>query len=134
VAKAPNIKRLLLEDFPEQSDWIEKLILTINQLSVTIATALNRGLTLRDNLQVGYIELSIDLSQPTMLPLQVKHGLASVWGLQMVYAFCSSGDQTLIRDTSVVWEDLGDGRLLINALPGLTLGQKYNLRFLALPR
>lgn len=134
MAKAPNIKRLLVEDFPEQSDWIENLILPINQLSVTIATALNRGLTLRDNIQIGYIELSIDLSQPSLLPLQVKHGLTSVWGLQMVYAFCVSGDQSLIRDTSVVWEDLGDGRLLINALPGLTLGQRYNLRFLALPR
>jgi len=134
VAKAPNIKRLIVEDFPDQSEWIETLLMPINQLSVTLSTAFNRGLTLRDNLQVGQIELSVDMSMPSALPLKVKHGLPSVWGFQMVYAFCSSGDQSLIKDTSVVWEDLGDGSLQINALPGLTLGQKYNLRFLALPR
>lgn len=134
MAKAPNIKRLLTEDFPDQAEWIEKLLLPINQLSVTISTAFNRGLTLRDNLQVGQLELFVDLSQPSALPLQVKHGLSSIWGLQMVYAYCTSGDQSLIKGTSVVWEDKGDGSLLITALPDLTTGQKYNLRLLALPR
>lgn len=134
MAKAPNIKRLLTEDFADQAEWIEKLLLPINQLSVTISTAFNRGLTLRDNLQVGQLELSVDLSEPAALPMQVRHGLPSIWGFQMVYAYCTSGDQSLVRGTSVVWEDKGDGNLLITALPDLTTGQKYNLRFLALPR
>lgn len=134
MAKAPNIRRLLVEDFPGQSDWIDKLLQPINQISVTLSTALNKGLSLRDNSGVGYLELTVDTSNPSTYPIIIKHGMSSIWGLTLVYAFDTGNNPPPIQGLNAVWEDLGDGRLSISRLPGLTEGRTYNLRFLALPR
>lgn len=134
MAKAPNIKRLLVEDFPGQSEWIDKLLQPLNQLSVTVQTALNRGLSLKDNLGVSQLEVTLDTSQPSAFPLVLRHGAASVFGLQLVYAFDTGNNPPALPAVTAHWEDLGDGRLKITNIAGLVAGRTYNLRFLVLPR
>lgn len=134
MAKAPNIKRLLVEDFPSQSDWIDKLLQPINQLSVTVATALNRGLSLSDNLGVALLEVTLDTSQPSAFPLVLRHNAGAVFGLQLVYVADTGNNPPALPAVMALWEDLGDGRLSISNIPGLVAGRTYNLRFLVLPR
>ncbi len=134
MAKAPNIRRLLVEDFPDQSDWIDKLLQPINQLSVTVQTALNKGISLKDNAGVGYLEVTLDTSQPSAFPLVMRHGLTSAWGLQLVYVVDTGNNPPALPALTALWEDLGDGRLKVTNIPGLVAGRTYNLRFLVLPR
>lgn len=49
MAKISTIKRLLKEDFPQQS-WIDKLLQPLNQFMETFVTALNKNLTM-DNIK-----------------------------------------------------------------------------------
>lgn len=134
MAKAPNIRRLLVEDFPDQSEWIGKLLQPINQLSVTLASVLNGGLSLQDNVGVSYLEVTLDTSIPTAFPLVMRHGLASVFGLQLVYVVDTGNNPPVLPAVTAHWEDLGDGRVQINNIAGLVAGRTYNLRFLVLPR
>lgn len=135
MAKAPNIRRLLVEDFPEQSEWIDKLLQPVNQLSVTLSTVLNRGLSLKDNVGLGMLEVTLDTSVPTAFPLVMRHGLSSgVFGLQLVYVADTGNNPPTLPAVTALWEDLGDGRVQINNIPGLVAGRTYNLRFLAFPR
>lgn len=134
MAKAPNIRRLLVEDFPDQADWIEKLLQPLNQLSITVQTALNRGISLRDNAGVGYLEVTLNTAEQSAFPLVMRHGLPSAWGLQLVYVADTGNDPPALPALTALWEDLGDGRVQVNNIPGLVTGRTYNLRFLVIPR
>lgn len=48
--KLSNIKRLLVEDFPSQAEWIDKLLVPLNTFVDQVSQALDRGLTIGDNL------------------------------------------------------------------------------------
>ncbi len=134
MAKAPNIRRLLVEDFPDQADWIEKLLQPLNQLSITVQTALNKGISLRDNAGVGYLEVTLNTAEKSAFPLVMRHGLSSAWGLQLVYVADTGNDPPELPALTALWEDLGDGRVQVNNIPGLVTGRTYNLRFLVIPR
>lgn len=50
MAKLPPLTRLLKEDFRDQS-WIDKLLLPLNQFFSSVYSALNRNLTIPDNMR-----------------------------------------------------------------------------------
>jgi hypothetical protein len=50
MSEIPQIRRLLVEDFMEQKDWISKLFIPLNNFMDGTFTALNRGVTLRQNM------------------------------------------------------------------------------------
>ena len=59
MAQLPQLKRLLIEDFPDQQEWISKLILPLNEFMQNVINALNRDLTLSDNLRANLKTLRI---------------------------------------------------------------------------
>lgn len=50
MAKIPTIRRLAVEDFKEQKSWIEPLFDILNQFILSVVTALNRRLTISENM------------------------------------------------------------------------------------
>jgi len=50
MSELPQIRRLLVEDFMEQKEWISKLFIPLNTFMDGTFTALNRGVTLRQNM------------------------------------------------------------------------------------
>jgi hypothetical protein len=50
MSELPQIRRLLVEDFLEQKEWISKLFIPLNTFMDGTFTALNRGITLRQNM------------------------------------------------------------------------------------
>jgi hypothetical protein len=50
MSEIPQIRRLLVEDFIEQKDWISKLFIPLNNFMDGTFIALNRGVTLRQNM------------------------------------------------------------------------------------
>jgi hypothetical protein len=50
MSELPQIRRLLVEDFLEQKEWISKLFIPLNNFMDGTFLALNRGITLRQNM------------------------------------------------------------------------------------
>jgi hypothetical protein len=50
MSEIPQIRRLLVEDFMEQKDWISKLFIPLNNFMDGTFGTLNRGVTLRQNM------------------------------------------------------------------------------------
>jgi hypothetical protein len=49
MAQLPQIKRLLVEDFPDQQEWIGKLLIVLNDFMQATSNALDKNLTITDN-------------------------------------------------------------------------------------
>lgn len=59
MAKLPRTKKLIQEDFPSEKNWIGKLLLPLNQFLETVGLALDRNLTVRDNLDMQISTVTI---------------------------------------------------------------------------
>lgn len=59
MAKLPSLIRLLVEDFPDQKEWIGKLLQPLNQFMESTAASINKSLTVQDNIDQQYVEVSI---------------------------------------------------------------------------
>jgi hypothetical protein len=71
MANLPKLRRILLEDFPDQAEWISKLIEPMNQFLDSTSAALNRGLTVKENLAGDIKEIEVD----GIFPIRVSWGL-----------------------------------------------------------
>jgi hypothetical protein len=49
MAKIPTIRRLTIEDFPSQKDWIQPLIEILNNFIINVVVAFNKQLTISEN-------------------------------------------------------------------------------------
>jgi hypothetical protein len=122
----------LLEDFPEQSGWIDKLILPINSHIERVVGALNRSLTLTENLaaDIKTVELS------GTLPARLSWGLAA----RPVAVLVGGWTQTtgaavpVTEAVQVQWSFTQNGQLSIDAVFGITptAARKYKLTLVCL--
>lgn len=71
MSKIPQIKRLVTEDFQEQKSWINKLFLPLNTFMESVFSALNKNLTITDNMaaEVKVVQFSSVPSFANPLPL-----------------------------------------------------------------
>ena len=60
MSQLPQVRRLLVEDFMEQKDWISKLFTPLNTLMDGIITSLTKGITLRENCAADIITVKLD--------------------------------------------------------------------------
>ena len=130
MARIPSIKRLVVEDFADQKSWIGKLFLILNQfLGVTVA-ALNRGITVNDNMAAQTTVLNIDLSQPIPYPVSFLNtipGQPRIVGVTIWNVTENSGSPaTITNATSLAWTYSGN-QISIQNVAGLTTGKKYFL-------
>lgn len=49
MAKLPQLRKLLLEDFKTQKAWIQPLLLVVNNFMEAVVSSLNRNLTIAEN-------------------------------------------------------------------------------------
>jgi len=49
MSKLPQIRRLLVEDFMDQKDWISKLFTPLNTFMESVASILSKGVSIKDN-------------------------------------------------------------------------------------
>ena len=82
MAKIPAIKKLSKEDFPKVD---EKFINALNQILEAQYTALNRGLTIKDNVSGDVLTLTIEkgrtisVSNPLKVSWSLKTAPVAVW-------------------------------------------------------
>jgi hypothetical protein len=59
MSKIPSVKRLMAEDFYDQKSWIGKLLQPLNTFMEQVTLALNKRLTISDNLQAQLSKLTV---------------------------------------------------------------------------
>ena len=62
MSKIPPVKRLTLEDFKDQVDWIGRLIQPINDFMSSISSALSKQITWNDNISGEVINLDVTIN------------------------------------------------------------------------
>ena len=133
MAKLPTLRRLFKGDFkPEYGELVEKLITSINNGFDNIYDALNKKLTLKNNIlcdvrdfsvQVGSTGIptnSIILSIPFTNSVSVVT-VGRVINITNTFSYPTSG-------VTVTWEQNGAGSIKINHIPGLKSGETYSIR------
>lgn len=142
MSKIRSNKRLTVEEFPEQKDWIGKLFQQINDFVTETIKIVNGGITFTDNVsgadhefdftyQTDAISLPIGFTWPLAVPpkaLQVVNATANLSPVILVAAwdYTQTG---LVRLTSVVQ--------VISGSPGsvsiLTANVRYRIRVRVTP-
>jgi len=122
MSELPQIRRLLVEDFIEQKEWISKLFIPLNNFMDGTFISLNRGITLRQN-------MAADIKTVTLNRVPTALDYASVgWNIPQAPISMHIGRIVRTDNTAVVlaaavqvqWEyDTRKGLRLTNLI-GLT--------------
>lgn len=117
MSKIPQVKRLLVDEFPDQP-WIEPLILSLNQFMDGVVANLNKGLTVQDNMSGIIREVELDGNFPLKiawnLPQKPKSVLVGDWyrtdGSDREVALTTTGNLSTgsnrissVADTTGLW-------------------------------
>lgn len=125
MAQLPSLKRLLLEDFQDQRDWITKLITPLNEFMENSLNALTRNLTFRDNILSQIKELEVTtLTQPQSFKCTLVSKPLALLKASIVEV--SANPQVITSAVDVDWEWDGSN-IRIKNVTGLTAGKRYKL-------
>jgi hypothetical protein len=129
MADLPRIKRFLLEDFASQKEWIGPLFESLNQILDTLYSALNKGLTFREN--VRSVVKTLEFTQrsntyPLKFPWGIRGGgPTALLVVRVVY-------NSVAPTTTVGCDWTYDGEsIVINSFFGLTTAEKYKITVIA---
>lgn len=75
MSRLPQIRRLLVEDFLEQKDWISKLFTPLNTFMDGVNSSLSRGISLRDNMAADVKVITLDSVPTAEKPARVQWSL-----------------------------------------------------------
>lgn len=118
MAQIPPLRRILTEDFSEQSEWIGKLIQPLNEHMEKVVRALDKGLTISENTSGRIIDITLDGA----FPLKLAWGLRSRPRTVIVGAVRKADGTafTLTDAVQVQWQYNQSGELQIDAVTGVT--------------
>lgn len=122
MSELPQIRRLLVEDFMEQKEWISKLFIPLNNFMDGTMTALNRGITLRQNMAADIKTVTLNRVPTVASPIRVQWNI-SQRPISVHVGQCIRTDNTAIVLTTAIgiqWDyDAINGLRLTNIL-GIT--------------
>jgi len=75
MSKLPQVRRLMVEDFIEQKDWIANLFTPLNIFMEQTYQVLNRGINLKDNIQGDIQTVTIGFIPTVAAPLTLAWSL-----------------------------------------------------------
>jgi hypothetical protein len=132
MAKLPPQKRILPENFPDQSKWIPRLLEPMNRFMEDINRALNNQLTFSENLSSEVRTVQVDGNYPLRMPWALKAKPIGAW---IIACREISGNHTVFTTPLFLdWEYNEAGQFQINSVVGLTATatDKFNLTYIAI--
>lgn len=123
--KLPLLTQLDRQDFPDAPDWITKLLYPLQLFMTSVYGALNKQLTLQDNLSCVVQQFTIvagasDTNNTFSFPCNLGRQIAEL------NAYCTNADGSYTAVyPQVSWNYIG-GNVVINGIKGLTSTKKYN--------
>lgn len=118
MSRLPSISKLIVEDFPEQKSWAGKLFQPLNTFMEQVYSALNRSLTLKDNMAADIITAELDGQMPLKIAWTLKNKPTAV-----LVGDCYRTDGTalsLVDPVGVRWSFTQSGQLQIDQILGVT--------------
>lgn len=88
MSQLPQIRRLLVEDFMEQKDWISKLFTPLNSFMEGTIGVLTKGVSLADNCTADLQTITISTVPTVSVPIQLPWKL-SIPQSQFMLVTCS---------------------------------------------
>lgn len=135
MSKIKATQRLIVEDFPDQKDWIPKLFYIVNRFITDVITAVNGGLTFGEN--ITGTEKLLDftfISLSTSFPQGFKWTLSTRPEALSVVSATKDGSPAMV---AVQWEYTPDGLVQVTdavqltsapAVSALTVNSRYKIR------
>lgn len=77
MARLPQIRRLLVEDFISQKEWIAKLFQPINGFMEGVASVFDRNISIKDNMAADLITITLEKVPTVADPFPVKWSLGA---------------------------------------------------------
>ena len=128
MALLPPIKRFLSEDFPDQQDWIGKLLYPLNLFLGAVYGALNKGITWKDNISGQISTIPVNGATPTVTFKSTSAAKpTAVWIGNVTLQNGNPSGITL--PVTIDWT-YSSGQILINNITNLNPAFTYNITFL----
>ena len=130
--KLPLFKKLSIESFREQSNWIGKLFYPLNQFIGTMRLALNNNLTFSENInaQVKELRITESTSYPLYFSTTVNSKPDGLWviGINEI----SGAPANLTSAVFIDWEYVGSSSIKIKAVTGIDPVKTYDLKMIVI--
>ena len=126
MALLPPIARLVLETFPQaEQKWLPLLLQPLNSFIESVYGALNRSLTLRENMAADIRELTADSAGPHKLAWNLKSRPLTVHVGNV--RRLDGASFSIVDAVGVRWSFTQDGALQIDQIVGVvpTASAKY---------
>lgn len=126
MAKLPKNKKLIQEDFPSQRSWIAKLLQPLNQFMETVALALDKGLTVGENLDAQIAQVVVTGGEEVSFSIRTR---SRPQGLLVTRVEIIGGNEVAL--TEAVWPtwevDPVNNTVKISSWIGLDSGTRYRI-------
>jgi hypothetical protein len=121
-------RRLLAEEFREQSTWIGRLLQSINDFVQQVTFLSDNKITFKDNLAAQINELDITVQASNNYPIYIKCKFSDKpVGLWVGNAFeVAANPGVLTSPIYVDWEYV-NGQIKVNNISGLTSPKRYKI-------
>lgn len=122
MSQLPQVRRLLVEDFMEQKDWISKLFTPLNNFMEGTVGVLTKGVSLADNCAADIQKVTLNVVPTVKTPIALRWDLATKPVSVHVgnVALTTNNDFTLTAAVAVQWKyDATQGLRLVNVV-GIT--------------
>jgi hypothetical protein len=129
MAKLPRIRRFVQEDYPSQNKWIGRLFDPLNQFIDTVFTALNKGLTFRENMRC--VVKTLEFVEGTgVYPLKFNWDLKGTGPTGLIIARVVYNNTAPTETVGADWEFDGTS-VSIKSFFGLTASEQYKITVIA---
>lgn len=128
--KLPPFKRILREDVKEAPPWILKIIDSYNSLAENVYQALNRNITLTENVKCMVKELNYitPSSYPTMDDVSFVSTLnTKAIGVLLMQAVDNEVYEPVTGVGNPPWTEV-NGSIVVKPIPGLAASKTYTIR------
>ena len=117
MASIPSFKRILREKFPSDLKWMGLLLTPLNSFMEDISLALNKRLTISQNMDAELKQITVNGSYP----VKVSWGRPSrpTVGLIGKIERSDNSSVSLSNAASLVWSYNQAGQIQIDGMPGL---------------
>lgn len=142
--KIPATTRLVVEDFPEQKDWIAPMFYVVNRFITAALSILNKGLLFKDNVlgQEEYIDFTY-VSAAASFPRKFKWNYSVRPEALSVISATAETSSTAIAPVIVLpaWEFTDTGEISIttfvlvatSGVSALTVATRYRIKVRVTP-
>lgn len=130
MAKLPQLKRFLAEDFPEAPPFLSKLFYPLNVFCSTVYSALNNGISFADNI-LSQVK-TISVTGPSgSTSFSYKYSTRPLGIVLLSITDTSATPAIITAATTLAWT-YSAGLITVNNITGLTAGKTYLATFLVI--